>query len=40
MGRPLDELARTRGVKATRAIRLAAAFELGQRLLNELNRHA
>ena len=39
MNRPLDEIARIRGIKATRAIRLAAALDLCQRLLHELNRH-
>lgn len=39
MNRPLDELAEIRGIKATRAIRLAAAFELCQRLLNDLPRN-
>jgi len=39
MNRSLDDLARIRGIKATRAIRVAAAFELCQRLLNEINRH-
>ena len=38
MNRPLDEIARVRGIKATRAIRLAAAYELCQRLLRELPR--
>jgi DNA repair protein RadC len=40
MNRPLDEIARIRGIKATRAIRLAAAIEMCQRLLNELHRQA
>ncbi len=38
MHRPLSELAEIRGIKATRAIRLAAAYELCQRLLRELPR--
>jgi DNA repair protein RadC len=38
MGRRLDELAAVRGVKATRAIRLAASYELCQRLLREIPR--
>lgn len=39
MNRPLDELTEIRGIKATRAIRIAAAYELCQRLLNDLQRH-
>jgi len=38
MDRPLSELAAIRGIKAVRAIRLAAAYELCQRLLKELDR--
>ncbi|MFZ5493925.1 MAG: UPF0758 domain-containing protein [Verrucomicrobiota bacterium] len=38
MQRPLSELADIRGIKATRAIRLAAAYELCQRLLRDLPR--
>lgn len=38
MNRPLNEIAEIRGIKATRAIRLAAAFELCQRLLREIPR--
>jgi DNA repair protein RadC len=38
MNRPLDEIAGVRGIKAVRAIRLAAAFELCQRLLKEIAR--
>lgn len=38
MHRPLSELAEIRGIKATRAIRLAAAYELCQRLLRDLPR--
>ena len=40
MNRSLADVASIRGIKATRAIRLAAAIEMCQRLLNELNRHA
>ena len=40
MNRQLDEIARIRGVKAVRAIRLAAAYELCQRLLKEIDRNA
>ena len=40
MNRPLDEIANIRGIKATRAIRLAAAYELCQRLLKEIDRDA
>jgi len=39
MNRPLDEIARVRGIKVVRAIRLAA-FEICQRLLNETARDA
>src|SRR5262245_45474129 len=35
MNRSLDEVAQIRGVKAVRAIRLAAAYEICQRLLKE-----
>ena len=38
MNRPLDEIAQVKGVKAVRAIRLAAAYEICQRLLNETAR--
>jgi DNA repair protein RadC len=38
MGLPLDELAQTRGVKARRAIRIAAAFELARRIVQHLER--
>lgn len=38
MGRPLDEIATVRGIKTVRAIRLAAAFELCQRVLKEIDR--
>ena len=40
MNRPLDEIANIRGIKAIRAIRLAAAYELCQRLLKEIDRDA
>lgn len=40
MNRSLDEIAGIRGIKATRAIRLAAAYELCQRLLKEIDRDA
>ena len=38
MNQPLDEVAQIRGIKAVRAIRLAAVFELCQRLLKEAER--
>ncbi len=38
MNRPLNEIAEIRGIKATRAIRLAAAYELCQRLLRDIPR--
>ncbi len=38
MNRPLDEVAQIRGIKVVRAIRLAAAFEICQRLLKEADR--
>jgi DNA repair protein RadC len=38
MNRPLDEVAQIRGIKVVRAIRLAAAYELCQRLLKEVAR--
>jgi DNA repair protein RadC len=38
MNRSLDEVAQIRGIKVVRAIRLAAAFEICQRLLKEANR--
>ena len=40
MNRPLAEIASVRGIKAVRAIRLAAAYELCQRLLKEIDRNA
>lgn len=40
MNRPLDEIAQIRGIKVVRAIRLAAAYEICQRLLNETARDA
>lgn len=36
MGKTLDELAQFRGIKARRAIRIAAAFELARRLVKQL----
>ena len=36
--RPLAEVAQVRGIKVVRAIRLAAAFEICQRLLKEVAR--
>ncbi len=38
MNRPLDEITQIRGIKAVRAIRLAAAYEICQRLLKEVAR--
>jgi DNA repair protein RadC len=38
MDRGLDEVAQVRGIKAVRAIRLAAAYELCQRVLKEVAR--
>jgi len=35
MNRSLDEIAQVKGIKVVRAIRLAAAYEICQRLLNE-----
>ena len=40
MGCALDEIATVRGIKAVRAIRLAAAYELCQRVLKETARDA
>jgi DNA repair protein RadC len=40
MDRPLEEIANIRGIKTVRAIRLAAAYELCQRLLQEVDRNA
>jgi len=40
MERPLDEIARVKGIKVVRAIRLAAAYEICQRLLKEVARDA
>ncbi len=37
MDHSLDELAAIRGIKSVRAIRLAAAYELCQRLLKEIH---
>ena len=39
MDRPLSDLAGVRGIKATRAIRLAATYEICQRLLKEIARN-
>jgi DNA repair protein RadC len=36
MGKPLSELADVRGIKAVRAIRIAAAYEITSRLIKEL----
>jgi DNA repair protein RadC len=36
MDRPLAELAGVRGIKGTRAIRIAAAYEFAARLIREL----
>ncbi len=38
MDRPLDEIANVKGIKVVRAIRLAAAYEICQRLLKEVAR--
>ena len=38
MDRPLSELAAVRGIKAARAIRIAAAYELARRLISLLER--
>ena len=40
MDRPLNEIASIRGIKAVRAVRLAAAYELCQRVLKEIDRDA
>ena len=40
MNRPLDEIAQVKGIKVVRAIRLAAAYEICQRLLKEVARDA
>ena len=40
MGLSLDEVAAVRGIKTVRAIRLAAAYELCQRVLKEIARDA
>ena len=40
MNRSLAEIAGIRGITATRAIRLAAAYELCRRLLNEIDHDA
>ncbi len=38
MNRSLDEVAQIKGIKGVRAIRLAATYELCQRLLKEVSR--
>jgi len=38
MNRSLQEVAQIRGIKVVRAIRLAAAYEISQRLLKEAGR--
>ncbi|MGD1086404.1 MAG: UPF0758 domain-containing protein [Verrucomicrobiota bacterium] len=38
MNRPLDQVAQIKGIKVVRAIRLAAAYEICQRLLKEVAR--
>jgi DNA repair protein RadC len=38
MNRSLDEVAQVKGIKVVRAIRLAAAYEICQRLLKEVAR--
>jgi DNA repair protein RadC len=40
MNQPLSELAKTRGVKSARTIRIAAAYELAARLVKELQQNA
>lgn len=40
MNRSLEEVAQIRGIKVVRAIRLAAAYEICQRLLKEADRHS
>jgi len=40
MGRPLGELACVRGIKAARAVRIAAAYELSRRLIEQLHQSA
>jgi len=39
MNRSLQEVAQIRGIKVVRAIRLAAAYEISQRLLKEAGRY-
>ena len=39
MDQPLNEVAQVPGIKAVRAIRLAAVYEISQRLLKEVARH-
>jgi len=38
MNCPLEEVAQVKGIKVVRAIRLAAAYEICQRLLKEVAR--
>jgi DNA repair protein RadC len=40
MNRSLEEIAQVKGIKVVRAIRLAAAYEICQRLLREIARDA
>jgi DNA repair protein RadC len=40
MNRSLEEIAQVKGIKVVRAIRLAAAYEICQRLLKEIARGA
>ncbi len=40
MGRPLGDLAGVRGIKAARAVRIAAAYELSRRLIEQLHQNA
>jgi hypothetical protein len=40
MGQPLEAIASVRGIKAVRAIRLAATFEFCQRVLKEIEHEA
>ena len=40
INRQLDEVAQVKGIKVVRAIRLAAVYEICQRLLNEVARDA
>ncbi len=40
MDQPLGELTKVRGIKAARAIRIAAAYELAARVVRELQENA